>query len=152
CYEKALQLDPHLYHARVHLVHQKQHVCDWQDLDKDIAQIRECVRTIPEAQVSPFAFLSMPGTTAEEQKLCAEHWVQNRYGQLVEQGGQQPVSHRHQAVEKLRIGYLSADLRLHPLAFLVTELIELHDRNRFELFAYSYGTNDKTTERKRLER
>src|SRR5690606_17190744 len=100
CYEKALQLDPHLYHARVHLVHQKQHVCDWQDLDKDIAQIRECVRTIPEAQVSPFAFLSMPGTTAEEQKLSAEHWVQNRYGQLVEQGGQQPFSHRHQAGEK----------------------------------------------------
>lgn len=152
CYEKALQLNPQLYHAKVHLVHQKQHICDWQGLDTDIAQIREWVKTVPQAQVSPFAFLSMPGTTAEEQKLCAEHWVNNRYGQLVEQGMKQPFVHARHPKEKLRVGYLSADFRLHPLAFLVSELIELHDRNQFETFAYSYGRNDNTPERKRLER
>lgn len=151
CYEKALQLDPQLYHAKVHLVHQKQHICDWQGLEADITQIREWVRTVPQAQVSPFAFLSMPGTTSEEQKLCAEHWVKNRYGQLIAQGSKQPFVHARNAKEKLRIGYLSADFRLHPLAFLISELIELHDCNRFETFAYSYGRNDRTPERKRLE-
>ncbi|HZV61737.1 MAG TPA: tetratricopeptide repeat protein [Methylophilaceae bacterium] len=151
CYEKALQLEPQLYHAKVHLVHQKQHVCDWQGLERDIAEIREWVRTVPEAQVSPFAFLSMPGTTPEEQKLCAEHWVENRYGPLIAQGGKQLSLHARNAKEKLRIGYLSADFRLHPLAFLISELIELHDRNRFETFAYSYGHNDNTPERRRLE-
>lgn len=151
-YEKALQLNPALYHAKVHLVHQKQHICDWRGLDEDIIQIRQWVKTTPEAQVSPFAFLAMPGTTAEEQKTCAENWVHNRYGQLVAQRKQQPYSHNREPGEKLRIGYLSADLRLHPLAFLVTELIELHDCSRFEAFAYSYGFNDKTPERKRLEK
>ena len=152
CYEKALQLNPQLYHAKVHLVHQKQHICDWQGLETDIAQVREWVRTVPQAQVSPFAFLSMPGTTAEEQKRCAEHWVNNRYGQLITQGKERPFEHMRDAKEKLRIGYLSADFRLHPLAFLISELIELHDRNRFETFAYSYGHDDKTPERKRLEK
>ncbi len=51
---------------------------------------------------------------------------------------------------KLNIGYLSADFRLHPLAFLITELIEKHDRNRFNIVAYSYGAVDNTPTRKRL--
>jgi protein O-GlcNAc transferase len=151
CYERALQLNPQLYHAKVHLVHQRQHVCDWQGLDQDIALIREWVRTIPEAQISPFAFLSMPGTTAEEQKLCAENWTRNRYGQFIALAQNQRFSHSREPREKLRIGYLSADFRLHPLAFLISELIELHDRSKFEVYAYSYGHNDKTPERKRLE-
>lgn len=54
--------------------------------------------------------------------------------------------------KKLKIGYLSADFRLHPLAFLITELIEQHDRTQFEIVAYSYGMDDKTTERKRLQK
>ncbi|HEU4709105.1 MAG TPA: tetratricopeptide repeat protein, partial [Methylophilaceae bacterium] len=152
CYEKTLQLNPRLYHAKVHLVHQKQHVCDWQGLDQDIAQIREWVRSVPEAQISPFAFLAMPGTTAEEQKLCAENWVRNRYGSLIAQARKQPFTHLREPRKKFRIGYLSADLRLHPLAFLISELIELHDRERFEVFAYSYGRDDKTPARKRLQK
>lgn len=152
CYERALQLNPKLYHARVHLAHQKQHICDWRGLDEDVTQIREWVKKVPEAQVSPFAFLSLPGTTGEEQRLCADHWVRNRYQSLLEQGRQQPFSHSRDAKQKLRIGYLSADFRLHPLAFLITELMELHDRSRFEVFAYSYGRNDQTAERKRLEK
>jgi protein O-GlcNAc transferase len=151
CYENALRRNPQLYHARVHLVHQKQHVCDWRGLDEDIAAIREWVRTVPEAQISPFAFLAMPGTTAGEQKLCAAHWVRNRYGPLLEQGRKQPFAYGRRSGNKLRIGYLSADFRLHPLAFLISELIELHDRSRFEVHAYSYGHDDKTAERRRLE-
>jgi predicted O-linked N-acetylglucosamine transferase (SPINDLY family) len=51
---------------------------------------------------------------------------------------------------RIRIGYLSADFRLHPLASLITELIEVHDRKHFEIYAYSYGINDETPERKRF--
>jgi protein O-GlcNAc transferase len=152
CYKKALQLYPQLYHARVHLVHQKQHICDWSGLNEDIAQIRQWVCNVPEAQISPFAFLSMPGTTAEEQKLCAENWVRNRYGQLIEQSRKAAFIPSRPPLSKLRIGYLSADFRLHPLAFLISELIELHDRDQFEVYAYSYGHNDNTPARKRLEK
>ena len=152
-YEKALALNPQLYHAKVHLVHQKQHMCDWQGLNHDITEIRHWVTTQPSAQISPFAFLAMPSTTAEEQKICANNWVNNRYAPLIQHGKQlhftHPTNHAHQ---KIRIGYLSADFRLHPLAFLVTELIELHDRNQFEIIAFSYGVNDKSSARKRLEK
>ncbi|MBD1390838.1 tetratricopeptide repeat protein [Neiella sp. HB171785] len=38
---------------------------------------------------------------------------------------------------RIRIGYVSADLKMHPVAFFVEALFEHHDRSRFEIFAYS---------------
>ncbi|PKO46186.1 MAG: glycosyltransferase [Betaproteobacteria bacterium HGW-Betaproteobacteria-22] len=152
-YEHALKLNPQLYHAKVHLAHQKQHVCDWPGLDHAIAEIRHWVSARPDAQISPFAFLAMPATTAEEQKVCADNWVNNRYAKLVALGKTQHFTHAKNATHKIiRIGYLSADFRLHPLAFLISELIELHDRAQFEIFAFSFGVNDKSTARARLEK
>lgn len=152
-YQKALALNPQLYHAKVHLVHQKQHICDWNNLDNEIAEIRDWVKTKPQAQISPFAFLAMPSTTAEEQKLCANNWVQNRYASLIEFGKQLNFSRPpYNAGRKIKIGYMSADFRLHPLAFLISELIELHDRSQFEIIGFSYGPDDKTDARKRIEK
>ncbi|MBM3572381.1 MAG: hypothetical protein FJX52_08490 [Alphaproteobacteria bacterium] len=49
---------------------------------------------------------------------------------------------------RLRIGYLSADLRQHPIAYNVEDLLRCHDRNRHEVFAYSAtATADAVTER-----
>jgi len=151
-YKKALALNPQLYHAKVHLVHQKQHICDWHDLDDEIATIRNWVKTIPQAQISPFAFLAMPSTTAAEQKLCADNWVSNRYAALLAYGKQLNFSYEATpAHKKIRIGYMSADFRLHPLAFLVSELLELHVRSQFEIIGFSYGVNDKSDAKKRIE-
>src|SRR5450830_1273391 len=153
-YTKALSINPALYHAKVHLVHQKQHICDWQGLDEDIKQIRDWVNTEPTAQISPFAFLAMPGTTPEEQKLCAELWVANRFSPMLKLKDSLGFKHTHMghthSGSKLRIGYLSADFRMHPLASLISEMIELHDKQRIESFAYSYGVNDNSAERQRL--
>jgi predicted O-linked N-acetylglucosamine transferase (SPINDLY family) len=152
-YQKAIDLNPRLYHAKVHLVHQKQHVCDWQGLEVDIATIRDWVKNVPQAQISPFAFLAMPTTTAEEQKLCASNWVNNRYAALIKQTATLDFKNELPGKnQKMRIGYLSADFRLHPLAFLISELIEVHNRSKFEIVAFSYGVNDKTSARVRLEK
>lgn len=154
-YENALQLQPDLHHALAHLVHQKQHVCAWDNIDRQIKQLRDWVMTIPNAQISPFAFLSMHGTTANEQKQCASNWATSFYAKRIQQHTgfdfNQLKATQNIFQTKLKIGYLSADFRLHPLAFLITELIENSDKSRFETIAYSYGTDDKTPERKRLE-
>lgn len=149
-YEKALQLNPNLYHAKVHLIHQKQHICDWDDLEKSIAEVKNWVVTKPEAQISPFAFLAMPGVDAEAQLDCVNHWVKNRFSALLAQRQYCAFEKKREDKRKLKIGYLSADFRLHPLAFLISELIELHDRSRFEIVAYSFGADDKTAARARL--
>ena len=156
-YETALQLNPSLHHALAHLVHQKQHICDWVGLnstilDKQIAQLREWVKTELNAQISPFAFLSMPTTTPQEQKQCASNYANTAYANLVAASKSLEFTYSQTKNAKLKIGYFSADFRLHPLAFLITELVESHDRSQFEVIAYSYGLDDKTPARNRLER
>lgn len=43
---------------------------------------------------------------------------------------------------RLRIGYVSADFHRHPTMHLMHSLFALHDRSRFEIFAYSIGPDD----------
>ncbi len=51
---------------------------------------------------------------------------------------------------KITIGYLSADFHSHATAYLIAELFEKHDRQRFEVFGYSYGADDGSPMRRRL--
>ena len=53
--------------------------------------------------------------------------------------------------KKLRIAYLSADLHTHATAYLVAELLELHDRSQFEVWALSFGPPDHSAMRQRLQ-
>lgn len=43
---------------------------------------------------------------------------------------------------RLRIGYVSADFHRHPTMHLMRSLFALHERSRFEIFAYSIGPDD----------
>ncbi|MBI5719203.1 MAG: acetylglucosamine transferase [Burkholderiales bacterium] len=42
------------------------------------------------------------------------------------------------APRRLRIGYLSGDLHMHAVGLLTAELFELHDRERFEVWAFDW--------------
>jgi predicted O-linked N-acetylglucosamine transferase (SPINDLY family) len=50
---------------------------------------------------------------------------------------------------RLKIGYVSSDLRDHAVGFGMTDVMEQHDRGNFEIFAYYCGINrtDATQER-----
>jgi len=56
------------------------------------------------------------------------------------------------ASTRIRLGYLSSDLQEHATAYLLSQILEHHDRARFEVFAYSYGVNDASPARRRIER
>lgn len=53
---------------------------------------------------------------------------------------------------RLKLGYLSADFRVHPVAEVIAEVIERHDRDRIEVFAYSIGEDDHSEQRQRFIR
>jgi protein O-GlcNAc transferase len=44
---------------------------------------------------------------------------------------------------KIRIGFMSSDLRNHPVAYFAMPLFEHLDRSRFEVFCYSFYQGDK---------
>jgi len=142
-YAKAMQLDPTLLHAKVHWIHQKQHMADWQGLETAIAEVRQALKMNQQAKIPPFAFLAMPGTTDQEQLACASLWAQQQYGQI------QPLAAAglKSAQARIKVAYISSDFRRHPLAYLVTDVIAAHDRQQFEVVLYSNAWDDQSPER-----
>lgn len=58
-----------------------------------------------------------------------------------------PAGYGH---KKLRIGYLSSDFTLHPVSMLIVEMLELHDRERFEVYGFCWSPNDGSALRQRV--
>ena len=40
---------------------------------------------------------------------------------------------------RIRVGYVSSDLREHAIGYLMAELFEIHDKTKFEVFGYYCG-------------
>ncbi|MFN3628477.1 MAG: hypothetical protein ACK4XK_00245 [Casimicrobiaceae bacterium] len=60
-----------------------------------------------------------------------------------------PPRRRHGG--RLRLGYLSSDLRTHAVGILIAGLFEAHDPNRVELFLYNYGPRNEDPYRRRMQ-
>lgn len=54
---------------------------------------------------------------------------------------------KHSAHKKIRIGYISSDIRFHVVAFFSYHLFVSYDRTRFEVFLYANNPADNMTER-----
>ena len=153
-YRQALALAPEFHAVRSSLLHQLQNACAWESLEENIKLVRQVVREAPAtatSQINPFAFLALPGATALEQKRCSEKWAQVQFQPLVAKQKIQGFAFRREANPKIRLGYLSADFHDHATARLMAEVFELHDRSRFHITAYSYGPNDGSAMRGRLQ-
>ncbi len=145
--QRALALQPGLTHAQNMLLYAKQRTCDWDGLDRLYEQQRAALARPDAPLIVPHNLFALPYAPAEL-LAATRRWVA---GHIRPQPAARPVL-KVASGERLRIGYLGCDFRAHPLANLLTEVIELHDRTRFEVFGYSCGPNDDSPERARFAR
>ena len=126
-------------------------ICDWSDFDTDVADLAVRIER-GEAATPPHHWLGL-SDSARLQRRAAETWVR-------EQCPPDPSLPAFPTVaaipaaspRKIRIGYFSADFRHHPVSILIAELIETHDRTRFEITAFAFGPPSEDAMRRRLER
>ncbi|HEV2976566.1 MAG TPA: tetratricopeptide repeat protein [Casimicrobiaceae bacterium] len=144
---KALALSPDHAQAQSALLYVQQQTCAWDDIDASIVRQRALLNRPGAPPVNPHNLLALPFTAAE-QFAAARHWARQQL--RAPAGALAPRTRRGE--ERLRIGYASTDFRAHPLANLLTEVIERHDRARVEVFAYSLGPDDGSAARARFER
>jgi predicted O-linked N-acetylglucosamine transferase (SPINDLY family) len=140
-YRQAVHLRPEFPAALNTLYHLRRQLCDWDGLAAQEAKVLEAVRRQAKG-ITPFSVLSM-ASSHHDQLECARQWAAGIATQRAPLRVFRPRS-------RLRLGYLSADFRNHPVACLMVELIERHDRDRFEVFGYSYGPDDGSAMRHRL--
>ena len=150
-YKLALALKPDFAEAENGLMHQLQHLCDWPKLPKIIEHQRQLLHSASPPLVSPFTILCIPSSPLE-QLICARNWAARRLGSATGHRKSMGFQFGRMPKSKLRIGYLSADFHQHATAHLMVEMLELHDRDGFEVVGYSYGPDDGSEMRKRLVR
>jgi predicted O-linked N-acetylglucosamine transferase (SPINDLY family) len=121
-------------------------VCDWSDFDSLVGQVAAGIEQ-GKLVAHPFILMALTDSVRLQQK-AARAWV-NHASPANDALG--PISSRG-GPRNLRIGYFSADLHEHPLGRLVAELIEIHDRSRFEIIAFSFGPKTDDALQHRLMR
>jgi protein O-GlcNAc transferase len=143
-YDKALALKPDLKYAQGSRLRAKMQVCDWSSLDEECSRLISAVRNGTHAS-DPFTLLATP-SSPDDQLKCARLFVADRVCRDDEplRPGRRPSR------DRIRIAYLSADFRQHVIATVVAELLELHDRSRFEILGVSFGSDDRSELRGRL--
>lgn len=141
----ALRLNPELDYLRGNVTWSQLNCCDWQGLAEAKANIEGDLRAGKHV-ITPFAFMAV-SDSPRDQQICASLYIAHKYPAAK----QVTAGKRHVAHDRIRVGYLSADFRDHPVSQLLAGVIENHDRARFEVAAISYGPDDGSAMRTRLK-
>ena len=144
-YERAIELKPDGDFWLGDLVHTQMKSCDWTDLEQRCRILEERLHGGSKAS-PPFAILGL-FDDPQLQLQCAELYAKDKIDLTSLLG---PIDRRTKK-NKIRVGYFSMDFREHPVAQLMAELIETHDRDKFEIYGFSFGVNTWTAMRRRLE-
>ena len=130
-YDKALSLKFDIDWVWGDLLYTKMKICDWAGLTESLEGISK--KVMANEKVSQALSLLALSDDALLHKKCSAIFAQAKYPANPTLGFIPKLSKK----EKIRIAYFSPDFRNHPVSLLTAELFEVHDRDRFEVFAFS---------------
>lgn len=143
-FEKLLALQPDAPDALGLSLHAKGHACDWSGLEENLQSLEASIEA--KKQVTPaFAALALTDSAALLQNIVQlkDHTHNSGFPDVEKMS--------HSADEgRILIGYFSSDFHNHATAYLISELIEIHDRSRFKIIGFSFGPSKRDRMQKRL--
>jgi protein O-GlcNAc transferase len=145
-YDRLLTVLPDAPYALGYRLFAKMQICDWTDWNAECERVLTGTRQ-DRPVCEPSILLAIPATQADQLR-CVSAYASKHYPV-----GPSPVSHgtRH-ADDRIKVAYVSSDFREHPVSYLLAGLIERHDRSKFAPIAVSFGRDDGSDMRRRLER
>ena len=118
----------------------KMHLSNWNNLPSLLSDIIESLGADNKKIIDPFSFMGLIDNPelqrkATEIRVMSDHPKSNVL----------PEIQKYSKHQKIRIGYFSGDFREHPVGYLTAGLYEAHNRDHFEIHAFSLGpdTNDE---------
>jgi predicted O-linked N-acetylglucosamine transferase (SPINDLY family) len=134
--KQAIEVKPDFDTAIVELIKIRRHICDWSEYSQDE---RKLIDYIAQKKDLIFMLLLMGFSSTPAQQLACARLAMKRLNESTARIGPHPEA---ATSGRLKIGYLSADYRDHPVGRLLPDLFALHDRGKVEVIAYSLGTED----------
>lgn len=118
-------------------------ICEWDQLEPQIGHLVERIAA-GDAVSTPFPILAITDDP-ETQRKVAETWVKWKFPSPAAQ----IPSDFHPKAGKIRVGYFSADFHEHATMYLLAEVLEKHNRDDFEVVAFSFGIDSNDLMRNR---
>lgn len=149
-YRQVLRCHPEDAGARTNLLKPLLDLCDWRAAEAHVTALvaqweAGDMRALD--ALTPFLTLLIELPAAMRLAVAQQHALQlARNATPLPRRASVPA-----ASSRLRIGYLSSDFHHHATAALASGLFERHDRERFEVHAFSFGPDDGSPQRHRLE-
>lgn len=123
-------------------------LCHWEAADRLCEAALHLERRAPAGaafpSIMPFTALGLD-IDLTSHRLLAERHVRRFHPEAAP-----PRPPRDPSGRRLRLGYLSADIRHHPVMHLGAGLFDHHDRDRFEIFCFSTAPDDGSEVRRRV--
>ena len=142
-YEQGLALDPDHRYAFGASIWAYLTACNWERIETLLPIIEERIAAA-KGIIPPFALLMLPISPPKHLE-CARHFVRRQMPQVAPIG---PLTRAR--ADKIKVAYLSADFRRHPVGEGIVDVLEQHDRARFEVHGVSYGADDGSETRTRV--
>lgn len=140
---RAVDLEPANPLALSSAVETLRKICAWDRIGE--LQVKLVAAAAAGRPVEPLTLLHVADDPTLQRKAAEAYW------RGLVRPATSPVRLRRRAsAQKLGIGYLSADFRRHPMVSVIAEVIELHDRSRFDVWGLSYGPDDGSPQRQRM--
>jgi predicted O-linked N-acetylglucosamine transferase (SPINDLY family) len=130
-YDRALSLKPDTDWIYGDSLFIRMKTCSWSGMADTLENIFRKVSE-NERVINPFVMLAVNDNPLLNKK-SSEIYIKSRH---LENSVLGPIQKQLKS-EKIRLGYFSPDFHTHPVAFLTSELFEIHDRDKFEVFAFS---------------
>ncbi|MES2341375.1 MAG: tetratricopeptide repeat protein, partial [Pseudomonadota bacterium] len=112
-------------------------VADYDSVDR-LGDFKSRGRTWAEAGRHTAFLIHLAGVTtdADRDELVEQHRIWGRKAEAA--AARRPISRGGPRTPngKIRLGFMSSDLRAHPVAYFAFPLFEHYDRNRFEVYCY----------------
>lgn len=142
---QSLVLDPQQPDVWQHYLHLRAKQCQW-----PVAHTIEGLPGFEDAQdmierLGPFGILSQ-SDDPHIQRACAQRFLQRKQAPIPPL----PPTPSPRRPGPLRVGYLSGDFKTHAVSILMTEVFELHDRSRVQVWGFDYSDPTPTPMRQRV--
>ena len=145
CFEQVQAIKPDHPHAEAGLINCCLAICDWERLARLEPALMDGIAA-GRSIVSPHILLQL-SIDAASSLACTRRFVAHE----VPTGPRLPPARQGGQSERIRLAYFSGDFRRHPVAYLIAGLLERHDRSRFDVIGVSFGPNDGSEIRTRIE-
>jgi len=136
-YRRAVQADPDDIKSLCDGLYLRRHLADWAaDAVLDPPALLAGFARAKRSDASPSILLSLPEASPLAQREAAALFARSQWGPQL--AAPPLAANARPGARRLRIGYLSADFRNHPVSYLLADVLAAHDREAVEVFAYGY--------------